>query len=102
MHLRQEAMEEATRKERERSAHQLAAVLAWLNLDHVPHCGQQHQEDMLDRLTNDCYSGTTEWIVAHQKTRMWMNSNRGHSTLWITGKPGSGETLHSFNFVTCL
>ena len=91
MHLRQEALEEATRKEKERSAHQLAAVLSWLNLDNVPHCGQQHQEDTLDRLTHDCYSGTTEWIVMHQKTKTWMNNNRGQSTLWITGKPGSGN-----------
>jgi hypothetical protein len=102
MHLRQEAMDEATKNERERSAHQLAAVLAWLNLDHAPHCGQQHQEDMLDRLTNDCYPGTTEWIVAHQKTRTWMNSNQGQSTLWITGKPGSGKTLHLLHSITYL
>lgn len=102
MHMRQEAMEETTKKERERSAHQLAAVLAWLNLDHAPHCGQQYQEDMLDRLTNDCHPGTSEWIVAHQKTRTWMNSNRGHSTLWITGKPGSGKTLRLLHSITYL
>lgn len=91
MQWRKEAIEETARREAERTATQLDAVLTWLNLETLPHCGQYNQDDILDRLANECYAGTTNWIVKHPKMRSWLKNDRSLSTLWLKGKPGAGK-----------
>ena len=70
---------------------QYAATLAWLHLDSTVHGGQHEQEDILDKLTNDCCPGTTEWILKHQRMKAWLKDGRSSPILWLKGKPGCGR-----------
>lgn len=93
MQWRQEALQEKSRQERERSAIQFSAVLDWLGLENNLNCGQQHQEDVLDRLANDCCPGTTEWVSSQKKMKSWLRGST--PILWLKGKPGSGRNALS-------
>jgi hypothetical protein len=82
-------MQAAAARTKEKAAMQSNASVAWLNLDNAN--GQHEQEDILDRLTSDCCTGTTEWILKHQKLKSWLKEGRTSPTLWLKGKPGSGK-----------
>ncbi|ORY13015.1 hypothetical protein BCR34DRAFT_600139 [Clohesyomyces aquaticus] len=97
MQWRQEALQAAAREAKQRIADQLAAVIAWLGLDNAPHCGRGCQEDVLNRLVDECYAGTTEWVLQHDQIKTWM-SGQGLATLWIKGKPGSVKALFAQNW----
>jgi hypothetical protein len=91
MQLRRDALEAVSKAEKDRSTAQLTSVLAWLGLDTVPHCGQGYQDNLRDRLVEDCCDGTTEWILKHPRMRGWLQNGRGQPVLWLNGKPGSGN-----------
>jgi hypothetical protein len=88
MQWREEALRSTAARSKERSAIQFAATIAWLDIDNT--CGQHQQEDTLDKLTSDCYPGTTEWILKHRKMKNWLKDDRSSQTLWVKGKPGCG------------
>jgi hypothetical protein len=94
MQWRQEALADAAKRDKERLIAQLNGVLAWLKIDSDPYCTQEHQDDVLDRLTNDCYAGTTEWILQDQNVKAWLKPGHGQPVLWIKGKPGSGMSTN--------
>ncbi|KAF2001862.1 hypothetical protein P154DRAFT_618946 [Amniculicola lignicola CBS 123094] len=92
MQWREEAMQQALIREKERAATHLAAVLTWLNLENLPNCGQHDQEGLLDDLANDCYPGTTDWVITQPKIKAWARGDQAYGTLWLKGKPGSGKS----------
>jgi hypothetical protein len=94
MQWRQEALKDAAKKDKERLVAQLNSVLAWLRIDSAPYCSQEYQEDALDRLSDDCYAGTTEWILQNHKVRTWLKPGYAQPILWIKGKPGSGMSVN--------
>jgi hypothetical protein len=91
MKWRKEALERVTKSEKERSTVHLMSALAWLGLETIPYCGQGHQDDLRDRLVENCCDGTTEWILKHPQMRAWLQNGRGQPVLWLNGKPGSGK-----------
>jgi hypothetical protein len=93
MQWRREALDTVSKAEKDRSTVHLTSALAWLGLDTLPHCGQGYQDDLRDRLVENCCDGTTEWILKHSRMRAWLQNGRGQPVLWLNGKPGSGK-LH--------
>jgi hypothetical protein len=91
---REDALQTAATRTKDRSATQLAATLAWLSLDNTAHCTQNEQENVLDKLTSDCCANTTEWILQHQRMRVWLRNGRSAPVLWLKGKPGCGRSVH--------
>jgi hypothetical protein len=91
---REDALQSAAIRTKDRSAIQLAATLSWLNLDNTAHCGQNNQDDILDKLTSDCCANTTEWLLQHQKMKAWLKKGRSAPILWLKGKPGCGRFAH--------
>jgi hypothetical protein len=90
MQWRREALQAVAKTEKDRSTAQLTAALSWLGLEAVPHCGQAYQDNLLDRLVNDCCEGTTNWILKHKRMKPWLQNGQGSPILWLKGKPGSG------------
>jgi hypothetical protein len=103
MQWREEALQSVSMRAKERLAIQLAATIAWLDIDNT--CGQHQQEDILDKLITDCCPGTTEWILKHQKMKNWLKDGSSSPTLWIKGKPGCGTWIEQSTIIpilTCL
>lgn len=96
MKWREEALQEASLKEKQRLTAQLTAAMDWLNPDKLT-CRRYQQEDILDKLISDCCPGTTEWILRHPKMKTWLKHGPGQATLWLTGKPGSGTCPCNFS-----
>ncbi|KAF1952459.1 hypothetical protein CC80DRAFT_479208 [Byssothecium circinans] len=92
MRWREDALQAAAHREKERLTTQLTSTLAWLGLDSMPHCGRNQQQNEFDKLIHDCCPGTTDWILNHPKMRTWMRNGQDQSTLWLKGKPGSGKS----------
>ncbi|KAI1357489.1 hypothetical protein F5Y08DRAFT_352320 [Xylaria arbuscula] len=59
-------------------------LLEWISP--IPY-GQHHNRVKEDRTT-----GTCEWLLRHEKSREWEDSNLS-STLWLQGIPGAGKTF---------
>ncbi|EFQ85929.1 hypothetical protein PTT_18969 [Pyrenophora teres f. teres 0-1] len=89
---RKEAREAAVKVEKERSAAKLAETLSWLGIDQIPGCDQSYQDNTLNRLSDDCCAGTTDWTSRHPRTKAWLQDGRGPLFLWLKGKPGSGKS----------
>jgi hypothetical protein len=77
--------EDVATREKEKSASDLKAVFSWLEGTNLG------QEDDLDTRLNNCHPGSCDWIFSHAKIKAWISQRPEHPTLWLNGKPGSGE-----------
>ncbi|KAI8622934.1 hypothetical protein F5Y19DRAFT_468906 [Xylariaceae sp. FL1651] len=85
--------ETAQKREYQRNAEQLQAVLDWLE------ASRSDQEMKLEWLQNRCYDGTSSWITSNSKFRAWLQNGHGNRLLWLYGKPGSGKSVLSAQVV---
>jgi hypothetical protein len=82
---RQSYFEDVHKTEDNRLKDRFEKVLHWLDVKNYI------QDDDLDRLTDKCYEGTSQWFVEHVKAKTWTATNGKDPILWVTGIPGSGE-----------
>ncbi|KAM6513595.1 hypothetical protein FALCPG4_015982 [Fusarium falciforme] len=70
---------------------QREVVLRWLEVGD----SKSYQEDKLELLRNPnhCSEGTGQWLTKSHQIRSWLQFGRGHSVLWLHGKPGSGKSV---------
>ena len=70
---------------------QREVVLRWLEVGD----SKSYQEDKLELLRNPnhCSEGTGQWLTKSHQIRSWLQFGRGHSVLWLHGKPGSGNLI---------
>jgi hypothetical protein len=80
-------LDEISKKEKARVASQFQDVLSWLEVS------SSEQEDKIDDLSNRSHSGSCNWILNNQKTRLWMRKGPEQPIMWLKGKPGSGKFL---------
>lgn len=85
--LRQKSLEESRRSEQARKDAQFQTVLHWLDVKDYAH------EDDYDRLRDQCYSGTCDWMFDHPKVSAWLSPQSQQALLWFNGKPGSGKSV---------
>ena len=83
---RESYFEDIHKTEETRSNDRLEKVLHWLDIR-----GNHVQDDDLDRLTDLCHSGTSQWFLEHERAKQWIVAGGKGEMLWTTGIPGSGE-----------
>lgn len=78
-------MDDFVLREKRWESEQLQAVIKWLD------ASVNDQEIQLEWLKDQCWPGTTHWIIQNPKFRSWMQRGRGDNVMWLFGKPGSGK-----------
>ncbi|KAJ4327368.1 hypothetical protein N0V84_002139 [Fusarium piperis] len=88
---RKKSLEEAKSRERRWESDQRQDVLRWLEVGD----SKSYQEDKLEllRSPSHCSEGTGQWLTKSPRIRSWLQFGRGHSVLWLHGKPGSGKSV---------
>ena len=82
-------LEEVRKMEKQRSEDLFARVIVWLELkDYV-----REDEDHLDSLAERCHPQSSNWLFEHSKVQHWLGNRGQHTSLWLNGKPGSGESF---------
>jgi hypothetical protein len=83
---RQSYFEDVHKAEDNRRKDRFEKVLYWLDVKN-----SHMQDDDLDRLTDKCHVGTSQWFIEYEKSKQWRATGGTDSILWTTGIPGSGE-----------
>jgi hypothetical protein len=83
---RRKSLEDETKWEERWDSEQYQRVTRWLEAGD----SMLNQEPKLERLRDHCREGTSQWLTKSGSIRSWLQFGRGHSVLWLYGKPGSG------------
>ena len=80
---RRKVQEESDQQENERLYIQWRNALAWIE-------ASEHQEDVIERISEPCLLKSWDWVLDHPKIRLWMRPGSDQSVLWLKGIPGAG------------
>ncbi|KAG4295211.1 hypothetical protein FPRO06_01795 [Fusarium proliferatum] len=86
---RRKSLEDAKKWEERWDSEQYNRVTRWLEAGD----SKLDQEPKLERLRDHCREGTSQWLTKSGPVRSWLQFGRGHSVLWLYGKPGSGKSI---------
>ncbi|OQV09949.1 WD domain-containing protein [Cladophialophora immunda] len=93
---RQKIDEEISKAEDDRESSHLQAVLSWLCVDELS------QNDILWRLKEKRSDGTCDWIFKNSQYQHWVKNDSKTPWLWLTGIPGSGESVFAAHIIETL
>ena len=93
---RVERNEKIDRAEHVHQSTQVREATLWVGAD-------EEQEEILARLSRTSNSTDDHWVTKNPMILSWLESSRGHSVVWLNGKPGGGEPVFTFSvlFLCC-
>lgn len=93
-----ETLKRITQAEKAQHANMYLEVSAWLKVDDCDQAG------IFDRISQEVskFPGTCEWILQHDRLRVWLRRDSSSSFLWLQGSPGSGKSVLANRIVTFL
>ena len=94
---RAKEFEQCAQREREHALAQRESVISWLK-----HGGEVAQEEELEEQLSRCHPNTCDWLIGNAKIKDWLRDSRDYKTLWLKGKPGSGNLFQPYFAIALL